>query len=55
MVAVRSHHVMALESHVSGNIWIVYDPNSGGHATRVHARSISGFVIVNPRSHMAGL
>jgi len=50
MVAVRSHHVMALESHVGGDVWIVYDPNSGRHRTRVHERSIAGYVVVNPRA-----
>ncbi len=49
-VAVRRHHVMVLEAHLGGNIWQVYDANSGGHATRVHARSIIGYTIVNPHS-----
>ena len=56
MAAVRNHHVMVLESHVSGDVWTVYDANSGGHQTRVHQRSIAGYVIVNPRaSQVAGL
>jgi hypothetical protein len=50
MVAVRRHHVMVLEAHLGGSLWQVFDANSGGHRTRVHARSISGFVIVNPRA-----
>jgi hypothetical protein len=50
MAAARRGHVMVLESHVGGSTWIVYDANSGGHATRVHARSITGYVIVNPRA-----
>ncbi len=50
MVAARRGHVMVLESHVEGSTWIVYDANSGGHATRVHARSIAGYTIVNPRA-----
>ena len=49
-VAVRRHHVFVLESHVGGNVWQVYDANSGGHATPVHTRSIAGYTIVNPRS-----
>lgn len=49
MAAVRNHHVMILESHVGGSVWVVYDANSGGHATRIHERSIAGYVIVNPR------
>lgn len=50
MVAARPHHVMVLESHISGNVWLVYDANSGHHATRVHARSIAGYTILNPRT-----
>jgi hypothetical protein len=48
--AVRRHHVFVLLEHVGGNVWMVYDANSGGHATRVHARSIAGYTIVNPRA-----
>lgn len=48
MAAVRRHHVFVLERHVSGDVWIVFDANSGGHATRMHARSIAGYQIVNP-------
>lgn len=49
-VAVRAHHVMGLERQVRDDVWVVYDANSGGHMTRVHARSIRGFVIVQPRA-----
>ncbi len=48
MVAARRGHVMVLESHVSGDVWIVHDSNSGRHLTRLHARSIAGYVVVNP-------
>lgn len=48
MVAVRNHHVWVLESQVSGDTWIGYDANSGGHQTRIHARRLAGYVIVNP-------
>lgn len=55
MVAVRRHHVFVLEQHLGGSKWHVYDANSGGHATRLHARSIAGYVIVNPSAaHSAG-
>jgi hypothetical protein len=47
-VAVRRHHVFVLLSHVSGSTWLVFDANSGGRKTRVHHRSIAGWVIVNP-------
>lgn len=49
MVAVRRHHVFVLEQHLGGSSWLAYDANSGGHATRIHARSIAGYTIVNPR------
>jgi hypothetical protein len=48
--AVRPHHVFVLERQIRGNVWMVYDANSGRHLTRIHARSIAGYVIVNPRS-----
>jgi hypothetical protein len=48
MAAARAHHVMVLESHISGDVWMVYDANSGGGATRIHPRSIAGYVIVDP-------
>lgn len=50
MVAVRRHHVMVLEADLGGGVWTVYDANSGSHATRIHARSISGYTIVNPHA-----
>jgi hypothetical protein len=50
MVAVRRHHVFVLEQHLRGDIWLAYDANSGRHATRIHPRSISGYVIVQPRA-----
>lgn len=48
MAAVRQHHVMVLERHIRGSIWLVYDANSGHHATRVHEKSIAGYRIVAP-------
>lgn len=50
MVAVRRHHVFVLRHHVGGDVWVVFDANSGGHATRVHERSVSGYTIVNPHA-----
>ena len=49
MVAARHGHVFVLESHVEGDTWMAYDGNSGGHATRIHARSLRGYTVVNPR------
>lgn len=48
-VAVRRGHVFVLEQHISGSTWLVYDANSGGGRTRLHARSIAGLTIVQPR------
>jgi hypothetical protein len=50
MVAVKKHHVFVLEQHLGGDTWLAYDANSGRHLTRLHARSIAGFAIVNPRA-----
>lgn len=49
MVAARGGHVLELMSHVSGNVWSVWDPNSGGGRTRVHQRSIAGYTVHDPR------
>lgn len=51
MVAVRSHHVFVLEAQISENTWQVYDANSGGHRTRIHARNLAGYAVVNPHGH----
>lgn len=48
MAAARRGHVFVLEQHLGGSTWLAYDANSGGHQTRIHARSIAGYVIVNP-------
>jgi hypothetical protein len=50
MVAVRRHHVMVLEADLGGGLWRVFDANAGHHLTFVHARSIAGYVIVNPHA-----
>jgi hypothetical protein len=50
MVAARRGHVFVLEAHVQGDTWMAYDANSGGHATRIHARSLRGYIVVNPRA-----
>lgn len=48
MVAARRGHVFVLRHQTERGTWMVYDANSGGHATRVHERSLAGFVVVNP-------
>lgn len=49
MVAARHGHVFVLEQHIAGDVWMAYDGNSGGRATRIHARSLRGYAVVNPR------
>ncbi|MGY4608326.1 hypothetical protein ACVW16_006738 [Bradyrhizobium sp. USDA 4474] len=53
MVAARRGHVFVLEQSLGGDMWMAYDANSGGHATRMHARSLRGYTIVNPRASMS--
>jgi hypothetical protein len=50
MVAARRGHVFVLEQHVEGDTWMAYDANSGGRTTRIHARSLRGYTVVNPRA-----
>jgi hypothetical protein len=50
MVAARRGHVFVLERHVESDTWMAYDANSGGHATRIHARSLRGYAVVNPHA-----
>lgn len=50
MVAARRGHVFVLERHIEGDTWMAYDANSGGRATRIHARSLRGYAVVNPHS-----
>lgn len=50
MVAASFEHVFVLEYQLQDGNWVVYDANSGRHATRIHTRSIEGFTIVNPRN-----
>lgn len=49
MAAARRGHVMVLERHIAGDIWLVFDSNSGGGLTRLHPRSIAGYAVVNPQ------
>lgn len=51
MVAARRGHVFVLEADLGGGKWLAYDANSGGRKTRIHARSIAGYVIVDPRGY----
>lgn len=46
------HHVAYIEA-CNGSTATLYDPNSGGHATRRHVRSIAGATIVDPNGNRA--
>ena len=47
-VAVRSHHVFLLVAHIAGDTYLVRDYNSGGGLSRIHHRSVRGYVFVKP-------
>ena len=47
-VAVWPHHVVYILESLGNSIARVYDPNSGGHKTRIHVRSLARATIVNP-------
>lgn len=47
-VAWRYGHVMFIEQMTGPRTAIVYDPNSGGHATRLHERDLRGYRFVEP-------
>ena len=49
MAAVRNHHVFVLMSQINGSNWLVHDGNSGHGLIREHVRSISGYIVVNPK------
>lgn len=55
MVAVRRGHVMAIMAVDGNGNATVYDPNSGGHKTRIHLRSLAGYIVVNPHGTNAAL
>jgi hypothetical protein len=50
MAAAREGHVMLLMEPAGGDKWKVWDANSGKGLTRIHIRSIRGFVTVNPHA-----
>ncbi len=49
MVAARRGHVFYIIKVMGRDKALVYDPNSGGHRTRIHIRSLAGFQVVNPK------
>jgi hypothetical protein len=48
MVAARYGHVFYIQSVNGDGTVLAYDPNSGGHQTRVHTVSLRGYKTVNP-------
>ncbi|MCP3472203.1 hypothetical protein NLM33_17960 [Bradyrhizobium sp. CCGUVB1N3] len=50
MVAARRGHVFVLEQHLQGDMWMAYDANSSRRSTRIHARSLRGYTVVNPHA-----
>jgi len=50
VAAVRSGHVMLIESSAGDGQWLVRDYNSGGGLSRLHVRDVRGYTFVNPRS-----
>jgi len=42
------YHVAYIEAVYGDGTALLYDPNSGGRATRVHRRSLSGLHVVRP-------
>jgi hypothetical protein len=48
MVAARRGHVFYIQSVNSDGTVVAYDPNSGGHKTRIHTVSLRGFTVVDP-------
>lgn len=55
MVAARSGHVFYIMRVVDSSTVVAYDPNSGKGLTRVHERSLRGYVVVNPYGATAWL
>lgn len=50
MVAVRNHHVFVIEQVNGDGTVVAWDANSGGHATRIHTVSLSGYSVRDPHS-----
>jgi hypothetical protein len=50
VAAVRSGHVMLIESSAGNGQWLVRDYNSGGGLSRLHVRDVRGYIFVNPRA-----
>ncbi|MGC2156658.1 MAG: hypothetical protein WA662_09720 [Pseudolabrys sp.] len=53
LAAVRSGHVMYIESAAGNGQWLIRDYNSGGGLSRMHVRDVRGYIFVNPHGAMA--
>ena len=53
LAAVRSGHVMYIESAAGNGQWLIRDYNSGGGLSRMHVRDVRGYIFVNPHGGMA--
>lgn len=51
MVAARSGHVFYIQSVNADGTVVAWDPNSGGHRTRIHTVSLRGFTVVDPHGN----
>lgn len=52
-IAVRRHHVFAILKDLGNGRVLAYDPNSGGHRTRIHVRSLAGYSVRDPKAATA--
>jgi hypothetical protein len=50
LAAVRSHHVMYIESSAGDGLWTVRDYNSGGGLSRIRTADVRGYTFVNPHA-----
>ncbi len=55
MVAARRGHVFYIAAYDGGGTALAYDPNSGGGKTRIHERSLAGYVVVDPHGSRVAL
>lgn len=55
MVAARRGHVFYIIDYLGDGQALAWDPNSGGHKTRIHVRSLAGYRVVNPHGTLAAL
>lgn len=54
-VAARRGHVFYIIDYLGNGKALAYDPNSGGHKTRIHVRSLAGYTVVDPQGSKVAL